>query len=250
MVTQTLEELERDDLIVKLNQMTQELTDFAYIVSHDLKAPLRGIKTIANWISTDYGEQLGDEGKEQMDLLINRVDRMQALIEGVLQYSRLGRENEDLVSLDLNTLLPVYVDFVGCPDAIHVTIQENLPTLIGEATRVQQIFQNLLSNAVKFMDKPEGRIQVTCQDAGEFWQFSVTDNGPGIGCEYYDRIFKIFQTLVSRDEFESTGVGLTLVKKTVERYGGRVWVESEVGLGSTFHFTYPKTIQQETHQAE
>lgn len=250
MVTETLKELDRDGLIEKLDQMTQELTDFAYIVSHDLKAPLRGIKTIAHWIATDYGEQLGDEGQTQMNLLIGRVDRMQSLIDGVLQYSRLGRHKEDLVCLDMNRLLPDYVDFVGCPDTIQVTIQENLPTLIGEATRVQQIFQNLLSNAVKFMDKPDGRIQVTCQDADEFWQFSVKDNGPGIGSEYYDKIFKIFQTLLSRDEFESTGVGLTLVKKTVERYGGQVWVESEVGLGSTFHFTYPKHIQQESHQAE
>lgn len=239
-----LPETELDDLRAKLSKATQELAEFTYIISHDLKAPLRGIKTISDWISTDYGEQLGEDGKEQMDLLVNRVDRMQALMEGVLEYSRIGRMTEPIEPLDLNRLLPRAVESVTCPDTIQVVIQKDLPIVYGEPTRVRQIFENLLSNAVRFMDKPEGSIQVTCKDACEFWHFAVTDNGPGIDAEYFEKIFKMFQTLVPRDEFESTGAGLTLVKKIVDLCGGRVWVESEAGQGSTFHFTYPKTAYQ------
>ncbi|NQV35196.1 MAG: hypothetical protein HQ515_21055 [Phycisphaeraceae bacterium] len=243
-------ETESDDLTTRLNEATQELAEFTYIISHDLKDPLRAIKSISDWISTDYREELGADGKEQMDLLVNRVDRMQALLEGVLQYSRIGRMTEDIAPLDLNTLLLGALDSVSCPDTIQVTLQEDLPTVYGEPTRIRQVFQNLLGNAIKFMDKPEGQIQVTCQDVGEFWQFNVTDNGPGIDSEHFEKIFKMFQTLVPRDEFESAGVGLTLVKKILDIYTGRVWVESKVGRGSTFHFTYPKTIQSHTYQAE
>ena len=127
-------ETELDDLRAKLSKATQELTEFTYIISHDLKAPLRGIKTISDWISTDYGEQLGADGKEQMDLLVNRVDRMQSLMEGVLQYSRIGRMTESIVPLDLNRLLPRTVESVNCPDTIQVIIQEDLPTVYGEPT--------------------------------------------------------------------------------------------------------------------
>ena len=241
---------ESDDLTAKLNKATEELAEFTYIISHDLKAPLRGIKTLSDWISADHGERLGADGKEQLDLLVNRVDRLQALLEGVLQYSRIGRMTEDIAPLDLNTLLPRALDSISCPDTIQVTLQEDLPTVYGEPTRIRQVFQNLLGNAVKFMDKPEGQIQVTCQDVGESWQFSITDNGPGIDSEHFEKIFKMFQTLVPRDEFESVGVGLTLVKKILDMYTGRIWVESRVGQGSTFHFTYPKTIQSHTYQAE
>jgi len=230
----------------KLSSVTEELTDFATIVSHDLKAPLRGIKTISDWIAADYGEQLGDDGKEQMGLLVNRVDRMQSLIDGVLEYSRIGRVTEDIVPLDLNTLLPDTINSLCCPDTVQVSIQDNLPTLSGEPDRVGQVFQHLLSNAVKFMDKPQGQIQVRCQEAGEFWQFSIADNGPGIESAHFDRIFKMFRTLTPRDEFESAGVGLTLAKKIVDLYHGRLWVESQVGQGSTFHFTYPKTLESST----
>jgi two-component system sensor kinase FixL len=243
-------ETESGDLTAKLNKATEELAEFTYIISHDLQAPLRAIKTLSDWISTDYGAQLGADGKEQMDLLVNRVDRMQALIEGVLQYSRIGRMTEALVPVDLNKLLPRAIESVSCSGSIQVVIQENLPTVNGEPTRIRQVFQNLLSNAVKFMDKPDGQIQVRCQGVGEFWQFSITDNGPGIDSEYFEKIFKMFQTLVPRDEFESTGAGLTLVRKIVDLYNGRIWVESKVGQGSTFHFTYPKTIQAHSYQAE
>jgi two-component system sensor kinase FixL len=230
----------QETLLRRVAEINEELTHFAYVISHDLKAPLRGIKLITEWLCSDYGDKLGPEAKEQMDLLQSRVARMHNLIEGVLQYSRVGRIKEDMVEVDLDKLLPVITDAIAPPQHIHITVEGHLPTVTCEKTRVTQVFQNLLTNAVKFMDKPRGEIQVGCADDGEFWKFNVTDNGPGIEEKHFERIFRIFQTLAPRDEFESTGVGLTLVKKIVEMYGGKVWVESVVGQGSAFFFTFPK----------
>ena len=227
-------------LLDELESVNKELKDFAYITSHDLKAPLRGISTLANWIATDYSDKLDEDGKEQLDLLVGRVDRMHALIDGILQYSRVGRVEERRVQVNLNELVPEIIDMVSPPENIEITVEDQLPVVECGETRISQVFQNLLSNAVKYMDKPEGRISIGCVEENGFWKFSITDNGPGIEQEHFERIFQIFQTLLPRDEFESTGIGLTVVKKIVEMYGGRIWVESEVGKGSTFFFTLPK----------
>lgn len=229
-------------LLEQIQSVNDELKDFAYVVSHDLKAPLRGIKALTQWLSTDYSDKFDEEGAEQMALLVNRVDRMHNLIDGILQYSRVGRVVEEQEEIDLNELLPGVIDMVSAPENIEITADENLPTITCERTRITQIFENLLSNAVKFMDKSEGRIHIGCGDDGDFRRFSVADNGPGIERQHFERIFRMFQTLQSRDKFESTGVGLTLVKKIVERYGGKIWVESEQGKGATFFFTLPKQI--------
>ena len=228
------------ELFEKVERINQELKDFAYIVSHDLKAPLRGVKTLADWISADYADKLGDEGREQMDLLLSQVMRMHNLIDGVLEYSRVGREKEEQVQINLNELVREAIDMVAPPENIEITIENELPVIECERTRIMQVFQNLLSNAVKYMDKPQGRVRIGCVEEDGFWKFSVADNGPGIEEKHFERIFKIFQTLSPRDEFESTGVGLTVVKKIVELYDGKIWVESEPGKGSTFFFTLPK----------
>jgi two-component system, LuxR family, sensor kinase FixL len=230
----------QERLLRQVADINEELSHFAYVVSHDLKAPLRGIKLLTEWLCTDYGDQLGDEAKENFDLLQSRVDRMHNLIEGVLRYSRVGRTEEEKTDIDLNELLPGIIDAIVPPEHVTITVEGPLPSIECEPTQITQIFQNLLSNAVKYMDKPVGQIVVAHEDAGDAWKFRVTDNGPGIEERYFDRIFKIFQTLTARDEFESTGVGLTLVKKIIELYGGKIWVESEVGKGSTFFFTFPK----------
>jgi PAS domain S-box-containing protein len=230
----------RNQLLEQLASANQELKDFAYVVSHDLKAPLRGIKTIADWISTDYADKLDNDGKEQLSLLANRVDRMHNLIDGILQYSRVGRTEEEKVVVNLNELVTEAIDMIAPPENITITIENKLPTIECEQTRIIQVFQNLLSNAVKYMDKPNGQIKVGCVEEGAFWKFSVADNGPGIEEKYFEKIFKIFQTLTPRDEFESTGIGLTVVKKIVELYKGKIWLESKVGEGTTFFFTLPK----------
>jgi len=227
-------------LLEQVESINRELKDFAYIVSHDLKAPLRGIKTLADWIATDYADKLDEEGREQMNLLSSRVDRMHNLIDGVLQYSRVGREKVKRVRVNLNELVSEVIEMIAPPEKIVVTVEDELPVVECGETRIMQVFQNLLSNAVKYMDKPQGQITIGCVEENGFWKFSVADNGPGIEEKYFEKIFQIFQTLSPRDEFESTGVGLSVVKKIVELFGGKIWVESKLGEGSTFFFTLPK----------
>ncbi|MGE5297498.1 MAG: sensor histidine kinase [Solirubrobacterales bacterium] len=227
-------------LLRRVAEINEELSHFAYVVSHDLKAPLRGIKLIAEWLCADYGDKLDGDAKEQLDLLQSRVSRMHNLIDGVLQYSRVGRIKEDMIAVDLSELISGVIDGIVPPEHVRIAVQPGLPVIECEKTRITQVFQNLLGNAIKFMDKPAGEVTVGCVEDGDFWRFGVSDNGPGIEAKYFDRIFKLFQTLAPRDEFESSGVGLAVVKKIIEMYGGRVWVESEVGKGSTFFFTLPR----------
>jgi two-component system sensor kinase FixL len=229
-------------LLQKVAQINEELSHFAYVVSHDLKAPLRGVKLITEWLCADYADKLGDDAKEQLGLLQSRVARMHDLIDGILQYSRVGRVQQENEDVDLNRLIPSLIDGIAPPEHIRILVEPGLPVMECGKTRISQVFQNLLSNAVKFMDKPAGEVRVGCVEDDEFWRFSVSDNGSGIEAKYFDRIFRLFQTLTPRDEFESTGVGLAVVKKIVELYGGRIWVESEVGRGSTFFFTMPKRM--------
>ncbi|HUU39338.1 MAG TPA: ATP-binding protein, partial [Desulfatiglandales bacterium] len=237
-------------LLEEVESINQELKDFAYIVSHDLKAPLRGIKILADWIVADYADKIDEEGKEQMNQLTKRVDRMHNLIEGVLTYSRVGRVKEGQVRVNLNELVPDIIDMIAPPENIAITIENELPVVECEQTRIGQVFQNLLSNAVKYMDKPQGRINIGCVEEDGFWEFSVSDNGPGIEEKYFEKIFKMFQTLSPRDEFESTGVGLAVVKKIVELYGGKIRVKSKPGEGSTFFFTLPKQNLEVKNDAE
>ena len=227
-------------LLKEVESANRELKDFAYIVSHDLKAPLRGIKTLTSWLSTDYADRLGEDSREQINLLSKQVTRMHNLIDGVLQYSRVGREKEERVAVNLNELVPEVIDMFAPSENIAITVGNKLPTIECEQTRIMQVFQNLLSNAVKYMDKPQGRIRIGCVEEDGFWKFSVADNGPGIEEKYFEKIFQMFLTLSPRDEFESTGVGLTVVRKIIELYGGKIWVESKLGEGTTFLFTLPK----------
>ncbi len=223
-----------------LEAANKELQNFAQIVSHDLKAPLRGINQLACWLIEDYAEAFGEEGKKMVHLLIGRVKRMDNLIDGILQYSRAGRIKGKVEHIALNTLVRDIAEMLAPPENIHIHIKDVLPVVIGDTTQITQVFQNLLSNAVKYIDTSEGDITVHCVDEGEHWTFSVVDNGPGIDPKHHEKIFQIFQTLAPRDERESTGIGLSLVKKIVELHGGRVWVESGKGLGSTFYFTLKK----------
>jgi signal transduction histidine kinase len=210
------------------------------VVSHDLKAPLRAIGALADWLSTDYVDKFDDEGREHMRLLVSRVHRMGNLIDGILQYSRVGRVRETPVPVDVGEVVEDVIELLAPSPNISVTVENHLPTVVIEPTRIQQIFQNLISNAIKYMDKPRGEIRITCIAEDEQWKFSVIDNGPGIESRHFERIFQLFQTLAPRDRIESTGVGLALVKKIVEMYGGSVWVESTMGKGSTFFFTLPQ----------
>lgn len=242
-----LAELKQDALMKELESVNRELKDFAYIVSHDLKAPLRGIRTVAEWLVNDFSESLGSEGRKHLEVIRERASRMSALIGGILEYSRVGRKQERYDAINLNELLQQLAEDLSPPEHISISIEPALPVVKGEPTRIRQLFQNLLSNAIKYNDKECGQIRIECIDRHDCWEFSVADNGPGIPQEHFERIFQIFQTLSADTGSENTGVGLTVAKKIVERHGGRLWVTSDVGKGSTFSFTLSKATTEGAH---
>jgi PAS domain S-box-containing protein len=230
---------EREEALGKLEDANKALAEFAYVVSHDLKAPLRGIGSLADWIANDQRERLDDEGKEQIDLLRDRVKRMNEMIEGILRYSRVGRSQVERSMLDLGELVHETVDLLAPPAHIAVRLEGEFPRLRGARTQIGQVFQNLIGNAIKFCDKPEGSVVVRATPRETDVLFEVVDNGPGIEERHFGRIFQLFQTL-SAKRADSTGIGLSIVKKIVESEGGRIWLESKVGEGSRFCFTLPR----------
>lgn len=234
------QEEETARLLEELGSANQELKDFAYIVSHDLKAPLRSVGSLADWLIQDYAAELDGEGNMLLTLLRQRIRRMHNLIEGVLQYSKLGRIQNDKELVDVEELLNETLDSLDPATSIHITIADNLPSVMYDRIRLQQVFQNLISNAIKFLDKPIGKIDIGLKETNTHYIFLVKDNGPGIDEAHFNKIFKIFQTLQSRDEYESTGIGLSIVKRIVELNNGKVDVQSEKGVGSTFSFSVPK----------
>ncbi|HYH10085.1 MAG TPA: PAS domain S-box protein [Thermoanaerobaculia bacterium] len=247
-VEEKAEELTR--LARALETSNRELDQFAYVASHDLKAPLRGIANLSQWIEEDIGTQnLSDESREHLALLRGRVHRMEALIDGILQYSRAGRVREKAEQVNVRKLVDEVVDLLAPPPSVQVEIAGELPTLESERLPLQQVFQNLIGNAIKYTRRPDARITVSATDAGEQWEFAVRDNGPGIPAEYHGKIFGLFQTLEARDKVEATGIGLSIVQKTVDSRGGRIRVESEPGNGATFRFTWPKTQPEEARHA-
>ncbi|MGE5297499.1 MAG: ATP-binding protein [Solirubrobacterales bacterium] len=236
-----------------LRRSNKELQDFAYVAAHDLKAPLRGIGTLTDWITADYADKFDEQGRQQLRLLKGRVARLSELIDGILHYSEIGRVASRLQRVDVNELVLEMVALLDPPKHVEVTVQGPLPVVVCEKIRLGQVFRNLIDNAIKYMDKPQGRIEIACEEQEEFWRFAVSDNGPGIDGKYFEKIFQMFQTLAPRDERESTGIGLAIVKKIVELCGGSVWVESEVGVGTTFFFTLRKqeiATETETHLSD
>ena len=236
--------------VQELKRSNKELQDFAYVTAHDLKAPLRAIGTLADWIYDDYKDTFNDQGKDQMNLIKGRVSRMNELIDSILKYSEIGRGSQSFKRVHVDDLMAEVVSIIDPPESIDIIVQDELPVVVCEKIRLLQVFQNLIGNAIKYMDKPQGRIEVGCRDQGNMWEFYVEDNGPGIDAKYHKKVFKMFQTLVPRDEFESTGIGLAVVKKIVELYGGQVWVTSDPGQGSCFHFTLPKNAGVTVSEAQ
>ncbi|HEV58472.1 MAG TPA: CBS domain-containing protein [Phycisphaerales bacterium] len=231
-LAETVEELEVANL---------ELRDFAKVIAHDLKAPVRAIGTLTQWIAADCMDRLDDRGREQMHLLIGRTQRLNHLLESVLQYSVVGRVESAKEHVDLNAVVAAVCAALQIPPHITVEVDGDMGLMRCHKMRLMQVFQNLLSNAVKYMDKPQGRIRVSRRDEGEVYRFEVTDNGPGIEQKHQQKVFQVLQTLDPRDDVESAGVGLALVKKIIEdMYDGQVGVESTPGVGSTFFFTLPK----------
>lgn len=233
--------LERERLIQALARSNAELDQFAYVASHDLKAPLRAIANLSEWLEEDLGPVLTGETREQMSLLRGRVHRLEALIEGILAYSRAGRVASKVETVDVDALVREVEELLSPGPGAELVVEPGLPTLLTERVPLQQVFLNLLGNAFKHGASPDGRVHVTVSgslDEG-IWHFAVRDLGRGIASEQQERVWGLFTTLRPRDEIEGTGIGLAVVRKLVVARGGRTWLESIPGEGTTFHFTWP-----------
>lgn len=232
-----------EDLVRKrtdqLQETNRELADLVYAVTHDLKAPLRGIARLGDWLTEDYASKLGEDGRALVSKLQARARQLHALVDGILAYSRVGRAAENETEVDMNHLVGEVTRLLDPPPNFTIRTPHPLPTVPGIPHQVHQLFQNLLDNAMKFSDKPEGWVQITCSRAGSAWEFSVADNGPGIPPAYHAKIFALFQRLDTLPDRPGTGIGLSLVKRIVETRGGQIEVISEEGQGTTFRFTWP-----------
>ena len=233
-------ESELKNLNRRLEEANRKLHEFAHVVSHDLKTPLRGIRRLTEWIAADCANILTPDGRKHVQQITERVDRMYSFIDRILEYSSVEDKDEDKSVVDLGELVNSVIETIDAPEKVTITIENQLPVYECNETRIAQVFQNLLGNAVKYMDKPRGQIKVGCVEEESFWKFSVKDNGPGIAKKHFDKVFELFKTLVPPDKGGGTGIGLATVKKIVEMYGGSVWLDSEPGKGSTFFFSLPK----------
>jgi signal transduction histidine kinase len=225
-----------------LKKQRDELDQFAHIVSHDIKAPLRGIDNVVAWIEEDHSIELPPKVREYVQLIKGRVVRAENLLKGLLTYARVGKETGEEEVVDINELLEEIKECLPKKTGIELRIQPDMPVLFSERLPLLQIFTNLITNAFKYHDKAEGTVKIYYKSAGDFFEFFVEDDGPGIDKNYHEKIFVIFQTLHERDTIESTGVGLAITRKLLEDRHLDIKIESEPGKGSVFSFTWPKNV--------
>lgn len=237
---------ELDQRADQLAQSNRDLDSFAYIASHDLKSPLRGIDSLAEWILEDAGDALPEESRDHLHMLRGRVGRMERLLNDLLSYSRAGREGSETTTVDVRNLVEETRDTIDWPPGMTLELAPDLPVIETVAISLQRVFHNLLTNAVKYRaDDPHVEVRWRPTDSN-LVEFSVIDNGIGIAPEYHAQVFEMFKRLHSRDEIEGSGMGLALVKRLVESNGGRIRVDSELGSGATFTFTWPNEASVET----
>ena len=229
----------------ELEYVNKELEAFAYITSHDLKAPLRAIESLTSWIKEDCYANLNDESRKHFDLLKQRAQHMSMLIDGILHYSLIGLKHIETSNVNVRKLLADIILSLSVPSHFNIKISSNMPTLVTPEILLRQVFSNLISNAIKHHKGAQGNIEIRVSTSDNYYQFLVKDDGPGIPAEYQDKIFGMYQTLNSAQDTESIGIGLAIVKKAVARVNGKVWVQSEKGHGSEFYFTWPATYIDE-----
>ncbi|WP_035715399.1 sensor histidine kinase [Azorhizobium doebereinerae] len=229
----------------ELERSNAELSTFAFVASHDLKSPLRGISQLSNWIEEDIGEGNYAAIPGQLNTLRGRIRRMENLLDDLLAYSRVGRVEGVLRQVSLADLARSVFELQAPPPGIALELPEALPEITTLVTPLEQVVRNLFSNAIKHHDRPQGVISLRlAAPPGGFWTFQVADDGPGIPPQYHERVFQMFQTLRPRDEVEGSGMGLAFVKKIVETYGGTVSINPEEGRGCCISFTWPKNIER------
>jgi signal transduction histidine kinase len=233
---------EASTLIDKLERTNRDLDQFAYVASHDLKAPLRGIANLSQWIEDDLGDKMDEQALYHMRLLRGRVTRLEGLIEGILAYSRADRNQGESADVDIAQLAHDVIELLAPPSRVHIVIGRPLPTLRTTRVPLQQVVLNLIANAIKYNPDRELTIEIGGKRAGDVWAFYVKDDGVGIAPEFHERIWGLFQTLEARDKVESTGIGLAVVRKIVEARGGKAWIESAAGAGATFWFSWPGEV--------
>jgi signal transduction histidine kinase len=223
-----------------LKRQRDELDQFAHIVSHDIKAPLRGIDNVVTWIEEDHSFDLPPKVNEYLELIKGRIIRAENLLKGLLAYARIGKEANENELVDVNELINEALEGAPKRPGIDLMIQPGLPIFKTEKVPLLQIFTNLITNAIKYHDKENGRVKVYHRVFEHFYEFYIEDDGPGIDKNYHEKIFVIFQTLNERDKVESTGVGLAIVKKILDDRGLSIEITSKNGAGSIFSFRWPK----------
>jgi PAS domain S-box-containing protein len=236
-----------DQLTVKAEQLSRsnaELEQFAYVASHDLQEPLRMIASYTQLILRRYGDRFDGDAREFMDFIVDGATRMKQLIEDLLAYSRVGTHGKAFRPTDSGAAVQKALANLraAIESSTGTVTYDPLPTINADEFQLVQLFQNLIGNALKFKGAETPRVHISVNEQADTWTFGVKDNGIGIDGEYFDRIFMVFQRLHSRTDYPGTGIGLAICKKVVDRHGGRLWIESGVGSGSTFWFTVPKKV--------
>jgi signal transduction histidine kinase len=226
----------------ELARSNGDLEQFAYIASHDLRAPLRGIDHLATWIEADLGDSLTGEPREHMTQLRARIKRLEALLNDLLNFSRAGREEADVETIDVEELILGQFNWLNIEENFELVLDTDVKSISLRRTALEQIFGNLFSNAFKHHDRGKGRLEVAVKDDGKYYMFTVADDGPGIPPEFHARVFQMFQTLQPRDDVEGSGMGLAIIRKIIEREGGSIAVENQPGgRGALFRFFLKKS---------
>jgi signal transduction histidine kinase len=229
---------QREELLVNLEKQNQVLNEYAHMVSHDLKAPLRSIDALINWFIEDNVEMLNEANVKSLNLILSNVEKMDLLIKGILDYSSIEKQEADNRKIDLNSLVDEISRTIHIPNQADIIIKNQLPTVLGNDFRYKQLFQNLIQNAVKYNDKEKISVEIGNSETDNEILFYVKDNGVGIPEKYHTKVFDIFSKLENNDP--SSGIGLSIVKKIIDFYKGKIWLESQEGIGTTFYFTIAK----------
>lgn len=224
----------------RIKSYQNQLEEYVHIVSHDLKAPLRSINALLYWIKEDNANSLNETTLENFNLIDDILLQMENLISSTLSYSKMDYDISEKTTIDLNAIIFDVKKTVFIPDNIELIVEKELPSFYGEKVKVVQLFQNLISNAIKYNDKEVGKVIIDFTEDESHLNFSIKDNGIGINKRYFSKIFEVFQSL--DENKESSGIGLSIVKKIVNHFNGAIWLESEEGSGTTFYFSLRKNL--------